>query len=221
MDTTLGKSTQNACNILLNSGLTEDGSLGPMSNAAIANLIAKLKNIFETKHYVWSTNNLIGVRTSDVYTDEFTDIGIIVEGDSLMAYPISTKPGMKYLDHPENANGCACLKEGQYLNMWQFHDEFNGWTGDPYMMQVSPCNVYREVNHGTSINRNAHVDTGLFGVNYHSWKGFNSEHVANLSAGCNVMNESVLVGEVLPHLEKSFKGTPTTYTLIHTDDFKA
>ncbi|MFI5141857.1 MAG: hypothetical protein ACHQII_05830 [Bacteroidia bacterium] len=217
----LGLSTQKACNALINAGLTEDGILGDASNTATANLIAKIQNIFEQKNYMWSTNNLIGVRTSDVYTNEFTDYGVIVADNKLIAYPKSTKPGLTYLNRPDNAAGCACLKEGQYIGMWNFVDVYGGWTGDPYMQQVANCNVYREVNHGTSINRSATVNTGVFGINFHTWKNFNGNLVQNLSAGCQVMDENVLTGELLPYLQQSFKGAPVTYTLLHIDDFKA
>jgi hypothetical protein len=217
----LGLSTQQACNTLINAGLTEDGILGDASNAAAANLIAKIQNIFEQKNYTWDTNNLIGVRTNDVYTNEFTDYGVIIADNKLIAYPKSTKPGLTYLNHPDNAAGCACLKEGQYIGMWNFVDAYGGWTGDPYMQQAANCNVYREVNHGAAINRSATVNTGVFGINFHTWKNFNGNLVQNLSAGCQVMDESVLTGELLPYLQQLFKGTPVTYTLLHIDDFKA
>ncbi|HKC69638.1 MAG TPA: hypothetical protein VKG26_15480, partial [Bacteroidia bacterium] len=193
---TLALSTQKACNVLINAGLTEDGVLGNESNAAIANLKTKLQTIFTKKNYNWGTGNLIGIRMSDVYTNEFTDYGIIITDNQLIAYPKSTKPGLTYLNHPDNAAGCACLKEGQYHGMWNFVDVYGGWTGDPYMQQAANCTVYREVNHGASINRNAETNTGVFGINFHTWKNFNSNLVQNLSAGCQVMDESVLVGEL-------------------------
>jgi len=215
----LALSTQKACNALINAGLTEDGILGNASNAATANLIAKLQNIFAQKNYIWGTNNLIGIRMSDAYTNEFTDYGAIITDTKLIAYPKSTKPGLTYLNHPDNAAGCACLKEGQYVGMWNFVDAYGGWTGDPYMQQVGNCTIYREVNHGDSINRSSLINTGVFGINFHTWKNFNSNLVQNLSAGCQVMDENVLVGELLPYIQQTFKGTQTTYTLLHINDF--
>jgi|SRR6185437_4125673 len=215
----LALSTQKACNAIINAGLTEDGVLGQASNTAATNLIAKIQSVFTQKNYTWSPNNLIGIRMSDTYTNEFTDYGVIVIGNQLIAYPKSTKPGLTYLNHPDNAAGCACLKEGQYIGMWNFVDAYGGWTGDPYMQQAGHCNVYREVNHGDAINRNAAVNTGVFGINFHTWKNFNGDLVQNLSAGCQVMDESVLVGELLPYIQQSFKGAPVTYTLLHINDF--
>jgi hypothetical protein len=212
--------TQKGCNALISAGLAEDGISGPATIASAQFLTDKLKSVFASKNYVWSDNNLIGIRMSDEYTNEFTDIGVITEGGSLIAFPMSTKPGKSYLDKPENsAIGCACLKEGQYIDMWLFHDVFGGWTGDPYMQQQKKCQVYREVNHKGFINRAASIDTGVFGINFHSWKNFNGNLIQNLSAGCQVMDENILVGELLPYLEKVFKGFPVTYTLLHKNDF--
>ncbi|HXP52194.1 MAG TPA: hypothetical protein VN922_19715 [Bacteroidia bacterium] len=212
-------STQKACDALVSSGLIEDGIDGANTLQAENKLLAKLKSIFAAKNYTWHINNLIGIRMDDNYTNQFTDYCIITTVDKLIAFPISTKPGKSYLDKPENAAGCACLKEGQYIDMWKFIDAFGGWSGDPYMQQNKPCNVYRELHPGPSINRNAKIDTGIFGVNFHTWKNFNGNLVQNLSAGCQVMNENVLVVEVLPYLELVFTGVPVTYTLLHKNDF--
>lgn len=213
-------SSQKACDALIAAGLIENGVSGANTITAETNLLNKIKSIFAAKGYTWSENNLIGIRMSDEYTNDFSDYGIIIERDKLIAFYMSTKPGKFYLDKPENASiGCACLKEGQYIDMWLFHDVFGGWTGDPYMQQQKNCQVYRELNHGTSINRAARIDTGVFGINFHTWKNFNGNLVQNLSAGCQVMDENILVGELLPYLKRLFENKPVTYTLIHKTDF--
>lgn len=215
----LSASTQKACNDLIGSNLVVDGDIGPKSQDAIKSLFEKLKYIFSDRSYVWSDNNLIGVRMSDVFTDEFTDYGIITISDTLYAYPISTKPGSRYLEKPENPDGCACLLEGQYPKMWEFKDVFGGWSGDPYCQQVNRCFIIRQKDKkvGDEIDRSVKPILGNFGINYHSWKGFNGAKVGNLSAGCNVMDESVLVGEIHDLLKKL--PVQIDYTLIHKKNF--
>jgi hypothetical protein len=218
----LSLSTQQTCNVLTGSTLTLDGELGSVSQAAIAHLLEKIKSIFHAKNYQWDVNNLIGIRMSDIFTDAFTDVGVINVGEKLYAFPISTKPGSKYLEHPENAHGTSCLAEGQYPAMWQFHDQIGGWTGDPYCAQISRCTVFRQIGKkaGDTIDR-THPDTGLFGINFHTWHGFNGPKVYNLSAGCQVMDEEVLMNEIHDFLKACWPFPHSiTYTLLHRNDFK-
>jgi hypothetical protein len=218
----LNASTQKCYNDLLGAGLVVDGELGDKSIAAEKALLGKLVDVFAAKKYVWNNNNLIGIRMSDVFTDEFTDYGIITIGSDIYAFPISTKPGSYFLTHPENKNGCACLKEGQWKNMWMFHDDVSGWTGDPYCRQISPVTVLRQAGKsvGDTIDRSKE-DTdslgSLNGINFHTWKNFNGARVYNLSAGCNVMQEGTEI-EILPMLKQYFAGM-ITYTLLNKNDF--
>lgn len=155
---------------------------------------------------------------SDIYTNEFTDWGCIILNGELIGFPISTKPGKYWLSqHGEDHKGCACLVEGQYRGLWQFNEVYNGWTGDPYCQQINQCTIYREMGEDF-INRNSPKETGLFGINFHTWANFNIITVDNLSAGCQVMDESV-EKEIIPYLEK-FDNPPITYTLLHIFDFK-
>lgn len=226
----LNISTQRACNELISANLKLDGSIGLASQTAIANLVAKLKLIFTKKGYSWNNQNLIGVRTNDIFTDAFTDFGIIVIGETLVAFLISTKPGSKYLEHPENPKGTACLAEGNYPAMWQFHNQIGGWTGDPFCQQISRCKVYRQVGKkkGDKIDKST-VEVGLFGINFHTWKNFNSPNVLNLSAGCQVMQEYVMTNgkddnqldEVCEYLQKYWPfPNSISYTLLLSEDFK-
>lgn len=216
---TLSEHTQEACNAILGTTLVVDGKMGPISQDAVQTLLTKIKTIFTTNNFTWNANNLIGIRMSDIFTDAFTDFGVITIGNGLYAFPISTKPGSFYLAKPENKAGCACLMEGNYPKMWQFHDVVGGWTGDPYCAQITACNVLRQLGKktGDSIDRSVTPDHGIFGINFHTWKNFNGAKVYNLSAGCNVMQEGTEL-EILEYLKTYFK-EPITYTLLHFKDF--
>lgn len=215
---TLNATTQQACNDLLGTSLVIDGAFGPESNTARTTLLQKLKYIFSANKYVWGSPALIGIRMSDIFTDEFTDYGLILIGPNLYAFPMSTKPGASYLLKPENAAGCACLAEGQYLNMWKFQDTTEGFSGEPYCQQIGVCTIYRQKNKniGDTIDRTI-PNKGIFGINFHTWRNFNGAHVKNLSAGCQVMDEAVLVGEILGYI-RTFVGD-IDYTLLHKNDF--
>jgi hypothetical protein len=217
----LGLSTQKACDSLIGAGISTDGDIGQASVGAEQKLIAKLQSIFTSKNYTWGANNLIGVRMDDIFTDQFTDIGIIVMGANLYAFPMSTKPGSYWLTHADTgaANGCACVLEGQYHNMWQWHDVVGGWSGEPYCQQIANTTVIRQKNKtaGMSIDRTVTPISGIFGINFHTWGTYNGPTVGNLSAGCQVMDSSVLVDELVVYMNQF--ANPITYTLLHKNMF--
>ena len=63
--------------------------------------------------------------------------------------------------------------------------------------------------------------TGLFGINHHSWRGFAGELLGNLSEGCVVFKPSVLKLLVpdwrIASTEQSDK---IDFTLLNIKDFK-
>jgi hypothetical protein len=181
-------------------------------------LIQKLKDIFVTNKYIWSDKNYIGLRMSDIFTDEFSDYGIITINEAPFAFSLSTKPGSYFLEHPENKNGCACLKEGQHKDMWQFHNVVGGWTGDPYCSQINPITVLRQIGKhvGDTIDRTKE-ETGLFGINMHTWKNFKNSHVLNLSAGCQTASEDVFMEEIYELIKQLPE--KITYTLLNKSMF--
>lgn len=213
---TLAQHTQQGLNELIGAGLTVDGDLGPATNQAILSLQNKLSDILAQKGY--SPCSLIGIRMSDEYTNHFTDWGVLTVKDKTVLFPMSTKPGSSYQKNDAyvaKTGGCACLKEGQYKGVWAYHPA-GGWSGDPYLQQVAPVTIYRDKSEGSTIDR-SHEETGNFGINFHSWKGDNSQTVDNLSAGCQVEQEDVLL-QLVPMIDVA---GPISYTLIHFDDFNA
>ena len=215
---TLIEATQAGADSIINAGLTIDGSQGPATTNALHELISKLKIYFTHKNYEWFDSMLIGIRTNDEYTNKFTDWGILINGEQVYIVPISTKPGASYQKNPvyiAKVHGCACLVPGQYKGMWKYSN--SGWSGDPYLMQVAPVTIYRDSSMGNIIDKTK-TDTGLFGINFHSWKGFGIDFVQNLSAGCQVMDEIYLL-DIMPILQKLTGAI--TYTLIDFSDFTA
>ena len=211
---TLQQSTQAGLNALLGASLTIDGILGAESDQAVASLKSKLSEIFTVKGYAPSA--IIGVRMSDEYTNQFSDWGILNINGTIRLFPMSTKPGSSYQKNDtyvSKTGGCACLVPGKYKGMWSYRSA-GGWSGDAYLMQVNPCAIYRDKSEGTTIDKSV-TETGLFGINFHSWKGDNSQSVDNLSAGCQVEQESVLL-EIIDSLNISGN---IDYTLLEYSDF--
>jgi hypothetical protein len=213
---TIQESTQAGLNELIKAGLTVDGDLGSASQAALKIFHDKLSSVFNAKGYDFA--NLVGIRMSDDYTNQFTDWGAIFTGTGdTFIFPMSTKPGSSYQKNDAyvaQVGGCACLAPGQYKDMWSYRPA-GGWSGDQYLMQVSPCKIYRDKTEGGTIDKFSSV-TGMFGINFHSWRGDNGSTVDNLSAGCQVMDE-IYLNDVMPILKK-IQGN-ISYTLIDFSDF--
>ena len=173
-------------------------------------LLNGLKSFFLTKGFSWFDNQLIGLRTSDDYDNHFTDWILAVEGDNITAVTASTKAGSYWLA----TKAVATLKECQYIDLWTKGQ--TAWSGDPYLQQINNCDVYRDGLKSGSIDRDAPVEHGNFGINFHSWKNFGENlEVYNLSEGCQVTQEveNAAIFEVINDWEK------ITYTLIFTPEF--
>jgi hypothetical protein len=146
-------------------------------------LTAMLKAYFEAQEWNWNDTQIIGMRMTDDYDDEFSDWFIIYKDGIPIAVKGSTKPGAE-----KAGKGSFVLKEGQVKGMWR--KGTTTWSGDDYLQQVQPCTGYVDNSGGASIDRDSTTKTGLFGINFHSWKGIGeSIHVYNVSEGCQVTDE--------------------------------
>lgn len=172
--------------------LTTDGISGHKTQAAINIFIDSLKSTYDRLGYKWSTDyNLVGYRTDNTYTDAFSDYLILQTKGTIMVWNFSTKPGrssvMKNIAlWVQGRNGVAVLKEGQYLKMWTIQSGW--WSGRPFLFQTGTCDIYRDPNTDGLINREV-IQSGLFGINGHTWIGFSANFVGNLSEGCQVAKE--------------------------------
>ena len=214
---------QKACNLILNSGLDEDGLIGNLTIAAEQKLIDKLHSVYTFKYGIKAPLfEPIGIRIDDKLTDKFTDILLLLVGEhSLFTIPISTKPA-SYL---ESERKVAILKENRYVNTWQL--QHTGWTKLPFFQQVKPVVVYRDNFKDLSITRSSPTEQGNFGINLHSWLGWlqniiwyksASRNVA-LSEGCQVAMANDWNDFISQIKRKYMIGDVITYTLIHREDF--
>jgi hypothetical protein len=210
------RSVQNFCNQYLNpvTPLIIDGRIGILSRGLMKRAVQKLRDEFEVLGYIWGSNNFIGVRMNTIFTDLFDDFFVLIINDEIVdVVPCSTKAGV--LGMRTNSNywynglqGVAILKEGQYIDTWQFVK--GGWSGLPYWQQVLPVTIYRDNNNDFNVDY-IQEQVGLFGINIHSWIGYNFNRVTNLSTGCQVAQMSLF--STLLRLNQMFPNR-LTYTLL-------
>ena len=178
--------------------------------------------------------NLIGERTSDIFTDSFTDRLHLAINKRVISIPRTTKAGLYYVKNPvtayglniktgayENIPGTAILKEGQYPSVYNFVDSYYGWLRYPYFMQQAVVDVYRDKNLDNKIDRDAPIHRGLFGINLHrmSNTGQKVGIIHNWSAGCNGAEEPEFA-KILPDVRADVKkfGSSFSYTLFKSSE---
>lgn len=210
------KALQLFCNQYLEpiTPLDIDGKIGVLSRGMMKKVVEKIKDEYITKGYTWFPFNFIGVRMNNNFTDLFDDFFLLIFNDEIIeCVPCSTKAGI--LGMRTNTSfwyrglqGVAILKEGQYINTWQYIK--GGWSGLPYWQQILPVTIYRD-NDGDLNLDNMQEQVGLFGINIHSWIGYNFAKVTNLSTGCQVAQMSLY-----STLYKILNYSPNllTYTLL-------
>lgn len=184
------KETQKFLNSFIKANLVVDGRVGRFTNAAMQEMITRLKvNYFEANKYVWRSNrpNLIGFRMeSEKFTNQYDDYFLVVTDSEFYAVPCSTKAGTPAVFNPVNPKGTGILVAGQYLNAYQFVTAQNWqtlWTKKPYFMQIGTVSVWRDNNKNLIIDKVA-AEKGFFGINIHRGWGV---LVFFSSAGCQVI----------------------------------
>lgn len=186
------------------------------------------RKLFNKMHYVYFAEgsyniNIIGVRSSNLENkNDFSDY-IVVEfknSDGKLCqyiFPVTTTPGISYLNNPTNSKGTAILCPGQYRGTFTFGSHKGQYEA---LVQCKPVTVARDRNKDNILNVDSPKDTGMFGINIHK-AGKNSVLVNNWSAGCQVFKRQ---GDfdtfmTLCRLQKqSGKGDKFTYTLINEKD---
>lgn len=223
------KKTQKFLNYFIDAGLKVDGIHGMRTQAAVNKAIEKLKVKFSDEGFKYDrVFNFIGVRTSMTITNKFDDWFLITSKDTLVAMPSSTKAGlpaiMKYYNKwIAGKRGFGTIVENQQIdyilvkpvrgNYWSL------WSGGlGFLYQDKPIKVYRDKNLDTKIDTDiiSRDDMGN-GFNVHSWAGFHSDFVGNLSEGCQVIKVkywSYLFNQLTTFCRPANR---VTYTLLYWD----
>lgn len=183
----------------------------------------ELKAAIEKFKYKWFTKpydlNVVGIRnasrTPNAYDDTIAIAWVDNDGNKrVFCAPITTDPGMFYLQNPMNPAGCAILVPGQYLGSHKLGKHQGKYKA---LVQVKPMSVYRDNNRDKFIDA-FKIQTGLFGINIHrSVEAGISRNVDKWSAGCQVFSHPHDFNYLIALVEqqKAMIGTDAvSYTLI-------
>ena len=172
--------------------------------------------------------NIVGIRTPANEAGKFNDmlelwyrVGGAWRCD---AYPITTDPGVYYLEHPLRLDGTAILHPGQYRGAYKL-GKHRGYSA---LVQCAPVRVWRDADrNGTvDIKPDDNGTAGNYGINIHAsdsdpFDAHDKERgaggsVGRWSAGCQVFANSSDYRKFMATIEESAAryGDRFTYTLI-------
>ncbi|MDP3012673.1 MAG: hypothetical protein Q8M92_00430 [Candidatus Subteraquimicrobiales bacterium] len=188
----------------------------------------KIKAVMQKKNYIFFTKtydlNVIGIRNPNPEPDKFDDTLVVAYIDAggnkrVFTCPITTDPGLYYLQNPMNSSGTAILKPGQYRGMWVL-GKHKGYTA---LAQNKPCTVLRDTNKDKILNWSAtKQETGMYYINLHrAVDGGILLSIGKYSAGCQVVQvpEDFYYILSLVHLQVRYvKSSVVTYTLLEEKD---
>lgn len=234
------KQSQKLLNRLIQSGvdlgpyLLEDGIIGPKT----INAFSKLENLLAP--YIKTPPSLknpvvAAIRMSDDLDNKFSDIMALYalkESGALLSalVPCSTKPSpvaeyTQRLYTVSGISGVAIMAEGYYHRIWKYSS--GGWSGLPHWKQLlGPVTIYRDNMVNKRIDRSSPQQSGFFGINLHSWRGWASPVIGywkdiksgtgvSLSKGCQVVD-----ADTLTDLLFFYKGKNLSYSLVHVSSLK-
>jgi hypothetical protein len=201
-----------------------DGIQGDQTNQAIRDAITKLQRKFANEKMIWNSEfNFIGIRTSNEFTDLFSDWFIVYAYGTIIAVPASTCAGLSQAKRNATLNvggitGVAILAPNQqidYLLVQPSDTTFwnPNWTGGiGFLYQDQAVRIFRD-NNGDSHQDYLQPQSGLFGINVHSWINFNGDYVDNLSQGCQVTQYWFWV-PLFDLMKRFAENKRITYTLL-------
>ncbi|MES2388055.1 MAG: hypothetical protein V4543_08635 [Bacteroidota bacterium] len=185
-----------------------------------------VRSAYDNLNYRWHpVFNLFGIRTLNGEPDAFDDFIGCAYNDpetpgtefSLSAYHATTDPGIAFLNHPDNPNGTAVLKCGQYTDSHKpgFH---RGNKAHPALIQAAPLTVWRDRNRDNKPDIGGRIQTGMFGLNIHRANlVLPAEHIGLWSAGCQVFRKAASLAKVLA-MARLTGLSRFTYTLLNESD---
>lgn len=139
----------------------------------------------------------------------------------LKIYPITTNPGVYWLNNPMSRLGTAVLRPNQWVDCWSigFHQSKQDHRA---LVQVGRVTVYRDNNRDNFYQLNeSSTETGLFGINIHgAGRNAPSRQIGKWSAGCQVFSNWSHKEEVMDICEQFRRITNNrfTYTLLDEKD---
>jgi hypothetical protein len=164
--------------------------------------------------------------TEDGSTGKNTEFALaeynkVVGTEVIKIYPLTTNPGVYWLNNPMSKLGTAVLKPNQWVDCWSlgFHQQKKDHRA---LVQTSKVTVYRDNNKDNFYQLSEDkVETGLFGINIHgASKTGSTLRISKYSAGCQVFSNWSNKEDVMNICEnfKSVTKNKFTYTLLDEKD---
>lgn len=193
-------------------------------------IVAKSRNfpIFVSNGKFNANLNIWGIRSPNKNTKEYNDCCVVFWENTrrqwaLEYFEITTDPSNLLLENPINIDGTAILKEGHHKAIWAL-GHHKGRMSHKALVQVNPCEVYRDNNKDDIIDKHLPIQKGMFGINMHRASEVQNNHAIGLySAGCQVHYDiSKYIEVFIPLIERCVKEGHTTfsYTLCLEEWFK-
>jgi hypothetical protein len=167
--------------------------------------------------------NLVGLRSENSTPNAFDDEMMVFwkweNRWTLKRYKITTDPGLTYLTDPENKNGTAILKEGQYRGSHKLGKHKGKYEA---LVQAKPLTVIRDFNRDKTLDfASGKEQTGTFGINIHrATASGESMFVNKWSAGCQVFARSAEYNDFIRICKLAIAewGNSFSYTLLRRKD---
>jgi len=171
--------------------------------------------------------NINGIRNSDTcervtnHYDDWMTVSYRVDGEwKYHIWPITTDPGLYWMDHPMNKDGCAILVPGQYRGVYKLDHHRGKYLA--LCQRLGKVSVYRDGDKDDMYDFNADtISDGKFGINIHRSSAYNTTtEIDRYSAGCQVFSNPDDFDEFIDIMKKSSEiwGNKFTYTLIESND---
>lgn len=201
----------------------------------ISYTLDKLQEVFQKKGYTFFTDNskpynlnIIGIRASDMTSNQFNDEIVVCYPDGdlwrMLSVPATTDPGTAFrLDPIDDEFGTAILVPGQYRGAYQrgIHRAGTKFAHEA-LRQVIPLPVYRDNNRDNVLDvKPETIRKGLYGINIHRASiSKTASTVDYYSAGCQVVQRASDFLKIMELVKKAEKywGKSFTYTLIEEKD---
>lgn len=190
----------------------------------------RIKELVLSKGYMFFEEgnynlNFIWERTSDEYTNMFTDklhiLYLVCDVEKIITIPATTKPGLKgAILNPVTVGGVtgtSVICPGQYRSSWQYSQGLVGakypWSS-VHFRQVRPISYWRDGNKDLKIDEEQFVPSANVGTHWHIME----EPVNNWSLGCMGISASDMLSKVDPIVKVAnlIWGDIYTGTIIET-----
>jgi hypothetical protein len=168
--------------------------------------------------------NLVGIRSQSTGPNQFDDLLAVFHRRlgiwNSIVIPVTTDPGLYWLENPMNVNGTAILKPGQYAGAFAIGKHQGKYDA---LVQRQPLTVIRDYDRDAELDLSTgREETGLFGINIHcaKWEG-ESTLVDKWSAGCQVVASwwDFQILMLICRAAERRHGNAFTYTLLTEADF--